>query len=110
MGSIIRAVCECGYDSGDIYQGGGFLNFMKEDIEPAYCRKCKKLVIANHMLKHPKCPDCKGKIVFYDNQELWSEDSKLGYCWGNVVIPFDKCFCPQCGKKTMKFQDVGLWD
>jgi len=49
MGTIIEATCECGYSSGEIWQGAGMLTFTTQDMEPAFCEKCRKVIVLNYM-------------------------------------------------------------
>jgi len=76
MGTIIKATCQCGFESWNIFAGGGFTNFMPDLAAPAFCKKCKALVVSNYLSKKPKCPKCKGKIVFYNDKTLREEDSR----------------------------------
>ena len=60
MGDIIKAICECGFESEDIFagHGGGFPFFQKICMVPAICLDCRKLLVKDYLKKHAKCPDC----------------------------------------------------
>jgi hypothetical protein len=62
-GSLIQAKCGCGFASKEFPQGGGFGNFMVVDMEPAYCGKCRELVVLNYKEPHPRCPQCNGAVT-----------------------------------------------
>ena len=47
MGAIIKAICQCGFESNDISVGGGFSSIMNKLTAPAFCNKCKSLVVQN---------------------------------------------------------------
>jgi hypothetical protein len=110
IGTIIQAVCECGYESEEVFQGGGFESFTTTDMEPAYCPKCKELVVENRFVKEPRCSKCHGDIKFYDHLDVGPGRTGPGFQWGKVVIPSEKCLCPRCGKRTMRFVMAGCWD
>ncbi len=135
MGTLIEPRCECSYSSGIIAQGGGFLNFMTEDQEPAYCPGCRDLVVANYRHSSRGCPRCSGKITFYNSpslrkkpenmdkekEEILHRDQKVfrdredlplqeDIQWGRFHLPVVDYFCPRCGKMTMKFYIEGTWD
>lgn len=73
MGSILKAICKCGFESEDIFAGGGFQNFRTTCNAPAICLKCKKLLVKNYLQKHEKCPDCGENITFYDDPKLQTQ-------------------------------------
>lgn len=71
MGTMVRAVCTCGYEYSFL-QGGGFLDFLEVDKEPALCSNCHRLVVVNYISKRPRCPRCRRKIIFYNDLSLCS--------------------------------------
>ena len=70
MGSMIQAKCECGFDSGTIVAGGGFMNFRSMGMEPALCQHCKRLVMRDYKTKSSRCPECHKKVTFYNDPKL----------------------------------------
>jgi hypothetical protein len=115
MGNIIIGNCECGYSSGDIYQGGGFLTFMNEDKEPAYCKKCKLLIVLNYKEPNSQCSSCGGKVKFYNDpslkKNLNNQIKKNNIIqWGDFFLPNVDYLCPECGEFKMKFFGIGFWD
>lgn len=115
MGTLLMARCECGYMHGPIEQGGGFATFMTKDMEPAYCARCRELVVLNYMAKRPRCPGCGGRAVFYNDPSLQkSPDGPGADCivsqWGEFVLPDTHYLCPLCGEMRMRFEVWGNWD
>src|SRR3990170_2583874 len=73
MGDIIQAKCECGFKSGEIYAGGGFMNFKDVLSAPALCTNCYTFTIKNYLVKDNHCKKCKSKTTFYDDKSLWKD-------------------------------------
>lgn len=122
MGSIIKAICECGFESGDIFAGGGFLNFQTICSAPAICLNCNRFLIKNYMKKYSKCPVCWKKVTFYNDpsvqiqiNESYKKSDNV-FSWhvndekGEFRLPNTRYLCPKCGKMTLKFEKVGNWD
>ncbi|MBT7087989.1 hypothetical protein HN928_03400 [bacterium] len=121
MGSIIRAHCKCGFESEDIYAGGGMMNFHEICNAPAICLHCNTFLIKNYMKKYSKCPKCRKKVTFYNDsqvQEKVSESDESYYdifSWdmeekGTFFLLNIQYYCPKCKKKSLKFVDIGNWD
>ena len=115
MGSIIKAICQCGFESEDIYAGGGMADFMTRLSAPAYCKKCHSLVVSNYLSKRSRCPKCRGRVIFYNNKELQiSENQEEVFSWAisneeDVFrLPKTLYLCPRCGKMKLEFHDIGL--
>jgi ribosomal protein L37AE/L43A len=121
-GSILKASCPCGFHSGNIYAGGGMGNFQTVCNAPAYCPACKALRVVNYLDAACTCAECGGKVVFYNDLSLqekppaaqgglkktifsWNTDKK-----GVFVLPDTHYLCPACGKLTLTFEHIGLWD
>jgi len=117
MGTIIKATCQCGFESKDIFAGGGFANFMTELAAPAFCNKCKSLIVSNYRSKNPKYPKCKGKISFYNDKTLQEGESEEDiFSWslpneeGEFRLADTSYLCPKCKEMKMRFMVVGCWD
>jgi ribosomal protein L37AE/L43A len=117
LGTIIRASCECGFQSSEIYAGGGFMSGSTCNV-PAFCPKCKEMVVANYSKKAVRCPECHGKLVFYDDPSLREAHADIIFDWGGSGIDDrwasylynTNYLCPKCGRMKMRFSDVGMWD
>ena len=115
MGSMIQAKCECGFDSGTIVAGGGFMNFRSMGMEPALCQHCKRLVMRDYKTKSSRCPECHKKVTFYNDLKLQRPNEKQRrksnvYEWEEFVLPDGEYLCPKCGRMAMRFKVVGHWD
>jgi len=121
MGTIISAECECGFEPGEIFAGGGMFDFAGVCDVPALCENCREFVVVNYLGRSPKCPKCRKKVIAYNDPILQTKRDKTGsgsdvFHWfiekSNVsfVLPDDYYLCPKCGKKRMRFFDVGCWD
>jgi DNA-directed RNA polymerase subunit M/transcription elongation factor TFIIS len=121
MGSIIKAICKCGFDSGAILAGGNSHNFRRTCIAPAICLNCQRFLIKNYMKKHETCPNCGKVVTFYDNPLVQTKMSKTKksmniFSWHisdereDFQLPNVRYLCPKCEKMTLKFVLVGYWD
>jgi len=121
MGSIIKAICKCGFESEDIFAGGGFRNFQTTCTAPAICLNCQRFLIKNYMKKHGKCPDCGKEVTFYNDPSVQtqmneSEKPRDIFSWhisderGDFQLPNTRYLCPKCGKMTLIFILIGNWD
>jgi predicted Zn-ribbon and HTH transcriptional regulator len=117
MGQIIEARCTCGFTSGRIFAGGGFMNFEEARNAPAVCTACGILFAGNYFSKDIRCPKCKKKALFYDDPALRveAEGEDTVFSWGlpdgrTFTLPEIDYYCPQCKQKKMRFYTVGFWD
>lgn len=123
MGSVLGAVCPCGFESEEIYAGGGMLDFHEVCNAPAFCQQCRDLVVVNYLLANPKCLGCSGPVVFYDDPSLQAakgsreqEDPRRDvFNWNasdekHLRLPGTKYLCPKCGRKRMTFVFLGNFD
>ncbi len=122
MGIKLRGLCKCGFDTGDIFVGAGFMNFMDTCNAPAICLNCNEFLVRNYMKKNEaRCPGCDGKVTFYDDPSLYDPSAKIeehGYLFIWRVADKDEFFklpdtsflCPKCKNMTLVFEDIGNWD
>ena len=100
MGDILVARCECGYRSRQLHIGFGFE--AGSEWIPFGCPKCG--VVRAVREKEPlRCPRCGGPGLSY---QLDSGDEERG-----TELKLDALWeCPKCGKQSLRFESVGLWD
>ena len=119
MGGILRAKCDCGFESENIFAGGGMENHASIDMEPALCIDCHLFLVKNHYKKYARCPKCNKKVIFYDDPRLRirsdntkKEDSHTfrEWQWGGFKLPNSKYLCPKCGRMHLTFYVEGCWD
>lgn len=118
MGAIVRAVCRCGFER-EMSLGGGMANFTTHCSFPLYCGRCKALFEGNMLRKRIVCPNCKKArdVVPYDDDRIcrrkgepvfgYATEQKLGR---RLVLTDGEYLCPQCGRFTLSFTDIGDWD
>lgn len=115
MGSMLKPICACGYESDQIPVGGGMSNFNVFCGFPAICAKCKKVVVLNYLEADHHCPTCHGAVTFYDDPSTHGDGKMTVFDWNledgkKLRLSESQNLCPRCGKKTLKFQHWGCWD
>jgi ribosomal protein L37AE/L43A len=124
MGVILQGQCECGFETENLFIGGGMrdmLNMLKmRNITrylPAVCLNCNIFLVKNYNKKFSKCPKCRKKVFFYGDPQLENELQGGGPLpeWNmpedyNFILSGTEYYCPQCREIKMKFIDVGCWD
>ena len=118
MGSILRLACKCGYESEDLFAGGGQSNFLTSTMVPALCDACHHVQTYDRMLaKRPGCAKCEGRIRFYDQRSLRAtglgpimETFEYGSETRDLRLPTAGALCPRCGKLEAGFVPAGCWD
>jgi len=120
MGSMINAICDCGFQSGTIMVGGGMLNFDTVCYAPAICLRFNIFLVKNYLKKYSKCPKCRKKVVFYNNpivqEKLKRNENRYNdiFSWRLEKSEFQlldlNYLCPECGKMSLRFVREGHWD
>jgi len=118
MGSVFCANCTCGYESEDLFLGGGMMNFHEVCNAPALCESCEEIILLNYLAPAPyRCSKCKREALFYDTPSLKGELlAKLPvFAWqvlGDKTFTLSDAYyaCPKCKQKNLRFYDVGSWD
>lgn len=114
MGVVLRGSCNCGFDSGELYVGGGM--FREGCMAPAVCLDCHALLLLDYEQKKTNCPSCGGKVEFYNSRTLRKEgNGKIVFSWSTLSdkefrLPSSNLLCPNCMQFEMQFEDVGDWD
>lgn len=128
MGTIIKAICECGFETRDMYLGGGMSGYivpygvgMSNHTAvcsfPNYCNSCKSLFVGNMLNDKIICTECKSKdTVPYNDSSLVKDLSKTSFEWnsstkyGQLNLSKENSFCPKCENYSLEFRFVGMWD
>lgn len=122
MGNILQGLCRCGFDTGDIFAGGGFVNFMDTCNAPALCPNCNEFLIKNYMKNGSnRCPACHSRVTFYDDPSLHDpspgdDQYDFVFVWringrdDFFKLPDAKFLCPKCNNMSLVFEDKGCWD
>ncbi len=131
MGDILRGECECGFQSKDLYIGGGMYRRWYSEI-PTVCRRCGGLEMINRYLRKGgdikirrtglKCRKCKKNKTILNAPTLHSPSGiakQFGedYPWELEYlrskrddIPEIRYFCPKCKCVKMRLIWRGVWD
>lgn len=112
MGNIIKAVCTCGLESDEIYQGIGMRFYETGSrTEPAYCDACGIVVGRDTSKSFSKCPQCRRRVKFYKEEVEENEVEKIpGLATDDYLDEKGFWHCPRCKRETLRFESLGLWD
>jgi DNA-directed RNA polymerase subunit RPC12/RpoP len=124
MVTLLKATFECGFESDHIHLGFGMFGHGSYCNAPAVCLNCNMFLEKDYYKKYSKCPKCRKKVVFYNDESVQKEKSKKtdneknddDFSWGMpdeekyFKLPDTNYYCPACGKMTMKFSFAGCWD
>ena len=121
MGSLLLALCACGF-SREIKEGpDGNIYLM-----PALCEGCLEFLISDYY--KPKCPACGKRVIFFGEMEHKYESFILGekkhipaknkmyqmptHVDIALALPMaGNCYwCPKCGQKKLTFTYLGFWE
>ena len=119
MGTMVEAVCACGYSSGVMALGGGRSNHLTHCGFPCYCSACKSLFKADMYADEVACPNCDTSTVLpYDDPSLaptgdvvdeifsWNTAVKLGR---ELILHDGKYFCARCDSFSLRFEVTALY-
>tara|TARA_Y100001970_G_scaffold286364_1_gene408323 strand:+ start:82 stop:450 length:369 start_codon:yes stop_codon:yes gene_type:complete len=122
MGSMIQSQCKCGYESDELYVGGGMMDMGDKCELPFYCDDCE-IVISRNILnekgikKSNRCPKCRKTIKYYG--QIVSEETEyqenFTFDWGiglekRYYLKEELHHCPKCKKDKLMFYSSGCWD
>ncbi len=117
MGTIFNAHCTCGYKKQGLFLFQGRMEAFCTCDFPFYCESCKTLFIGNLLDDDLCCPDCGEDTVYsYEDQRAGFRGEKESFSWHVMEIEREVKLneagnlCPQCGKFSLAFEDVGCWD
>ena len=117
MGVILQGQCECGFETENLFIGGGMLDFTSKCYIPAVCLNCNIFLVKNYNKKFSKCPKCRKKVVFYNDPQLQNKPKHGSplFEWNiseddPFILLDTEYYCPKCKKKQMRFIDMGCWD
>lgn len=85
MGTIIEALCECGYNKR-MFLGGGFRDFTERNAFPYLCNECSDIVVLNAMDSNPCCDQCQGtSVTSYSDPSIFLDQplSRAVHKWEN---------------------------
>ena len=119
MGTMVKAVCGCGYSSEVMALGGGRSNHLTSCGFPCCCKACKSLFKANMYDPDVSCPHCyTSSVVPYDDPSLavtggvedeifsWNTSDRLGR---DLQLHDGVYFCPSCSESGLRFSVISLF-
>ncbi len=117
MGTAVVGRCKCGYETKEMFLGGGRMNFQSHCGFPYYCQDCQILFEAN-IYEDVICSECKNSnVISYDDARAcqfmersvfdWNTDHKLGR---NLKLSASNNLCPKCGNFDLSFAMTMMYD
>jgi hypothetical protein len=115
MGSIISAVCKCGFEKEKMFLGGGMMTHTHICMFINYCNDCNSMFIENMYKQKIICSKCNStNTVAYDNPQVVKDFNHLSFNWNlnNHTLKLNKFsnLCPSCNNFTLEFRSIGSWD
>lgn len=107
MGDLLKAVCQCGYESDLLNIGVGF-SFPETGhvFTVAYCNQCKNVQSVDDAGEPPLCETCNQQLTYY---EVEFRKLRPG-CEPYEAIVGERWYCPVCKTHSLHFEWSGLWD
>jgi hypothetical protein len=98
MGSVVQAVCSCGYQSAELLDGFGMM-FDGPVYQLFTCDRCREVRAVNVRTKRPRCPGCRRSIrARFRSHEKWVDKEP-------PALP-----CPRCAAPALVLNLLAIWD
>jgi hypothetical protein len=110
MGKTFKGVCKkCGYNTKDLYLGGGFFNRSNCCNYPVLKIDNTEIITENYNKKEEIEKD---GYVFYDRDDMSEAGEIRGdiFNFWEVKLKAANYYCPKCKEYGVKFHFVGMWD
>lgn len=106
MGSIIRANCDCGYETKDLFFGAGMADFETVCNVPSLKNGSSEIEMKNYKKRH-LVPE----YIFYTDSLLTeTTNSSETINFFEIRIHKEKNLCPKCKNYSLSFEDAGCFD
>lgn len=105
MGTIVQAACDCGYRSKALRFGAGMTDFDRI-LEVPVLRHGENEICTLNILREKNVNGCH----FYSFTASEAEDNRRTHDFFDERLPAKGNFCPKCGKNSLRFDAVGLFD
>jgi len=113
MGVIIKGQCpKCGYQTKNLYFGGGMSNFQFCCDYPVL-NKTRKSIEMRNIIRKAEVLEEEVHILFYDDINLSTNESdKTAHqiTWCDYKLSADGNYCPNCSNFNLEFIVQGHWD
>lgn len=107
MGTVIQAICECGYESEPLYVGYSIESSVPNTA--GFCEHCEKVVTVFD--DDYRCSDCGGVVVAYEPSPLEADDPDFPINdSAEWLLDKPEWYCPVCKNHSLQFVYGGLWD
>lgn len=132
MGEMVRASCKCGFWSGTLCIGSGYMDYdlITSQRSPAICITCGTIHLRKYYARNrqsvskQKCGRCKQGLHFLSENGYFSPADLLKtgnwFPWQlTLEPPTGECIniclnlrftCPKCQKMAMTLESEGRWD
>lgn len=106
MGTIIKAVCSCGYKTKALFYGAGMMDFQKVSSVPALKNGSSEIEMINHKRKENFL-----EYSFYTDDFLSGKpNSSHTIDHFDLKLHADNNLCPKCKNYSLKFISCGCFD
>lgn len=106
MGEIIKAKCECGYQSKELKFGAGMADFMHSRTVPAISMMTAEIVEMDILAKQPN-----PELLPYTDPKLHDQTCTCTPLQAfDTLLPTEKTYCPGCHQFKLGFESLALYD
>jgi len=110
MGDLLKAVCRCGYQSGELAHGYGFSSGRDGSFYTiGYCETCSIVDTVDGREATPTCEHCHEAVQIY-RAAVSQSGADNGFADADDLTEKRDWHCPKCKQPTLTFQTIGLWD
>jgi len=109
--SVYGACAACGYESGEVWVGGGRHTFKTNEPFPAMCSHCHCVCDINLKVDVPVCSLCGStQVSLYfppPSDPGGRKGQEVARTFDHYITDQDYA-CPRCGRAALKFRDGRL--
>lgn len=106
MGEIIKAICDCGYQSKKLSFGAGMADFEYSRSVPAISMTTAEIVELDILSKSPN-----PQLVPYTDPRLHDQNCNCTALEAfDTLLPTEGNYCPGCHQFSLKFEVLGVYD
>lgn len=106
MGTIIKAKCQCGYESKEMFFGAGMEDFEKVSYVPSLKNGSSKIEMINHKRK-----DHFPEYSFYTDSLLSGKPTNsYNIDHFDLKLQQENNYCPVCENFNLQFLSLGCFD
>jgi len=116
MGTMLNAVCSCGYKKESVSFGAGQASFKDLCLAPACCPQCHSVVSVDFYSWDRACRECGSPVTLYPEVRGDKDyEYGAGETWRVgprqiLYLPHDGNRCPKCDADELTFAPFGFFD